>query len=88
MAERKPVATYDNIMRDLKARKFAPVYILMGEEAYFIDRICDYIAENVMAPEERDFNQTILYGADATGALVADLSRGLPMMAEYRVVIV
>ena len=88
MAERKPVATYDNIMRDLKARKFAPVYILMGEEAYFIDRICDYIAENVMAPEERDFNQTILYGADTTAAQVADLSRGYPMMAEYRVVIV
>ena len=70
MAERKPVATYDNIMRDLKARNFAPVYILMGEEAYFIDRISDYIAENVMTPEERD------------------LSRGYPMMADHRVVIV
>ena len=88
MAERKPVATYDNIMRDLKARNFAPVYILMGEEAYFIDRISDYIAENVMTPEERDFNQTILYGADTTAAQVADLSRGYPMMADHRVVIV
>ena len=88
MAERKPVATYDNIMRDLKARKFAPVYILMGEEAYFIDKISDYIEENVLTPEEQDFNQTVLYGLDTSSSQVADLARGYPMMAEYRVVIV
>ena len=50
--------TYDSIMRDLQARHFSPIYILMGEESYFIDKISDYIAENVLQPEERDFNQT------------------------------
>ena len=88
MAERKPVATYDNIMRDLKARKFAPVYLLMGEESYFIDKISDYIEENVLTTEEQDFNQTVIYGLDTTASQVADLARGYPMMAEYRVVIV
>lgn len=81
-------ATYDGIMRDLKARKFSPVYILMGEESYYIDRISEYIAENVLAPEERDFNQTVVFGADTTAAQVADMARRYPMMAEFQVVIV
>ena len=87
MAEPKNV-TYDSIMRDLKARKYAPVYYLMGEESYYIDRICDYIAENVLAPEERDFNQTVLFGSDVNAAQVADAARRYPMMAERQVVIV
>ena len=44
MAEAKSV-TFDSIMRDLEARKFAPVYYLMGDEPYYIDKIADYIAE-------------------------------------------
>ena len=62
MAEKKQTATYESIMRDLKNRKFAPIYILQGDEPYFIDKICDYLAENVLKPEERDFNQVILFG--------------------------
>ena len=75
-------------MRDLKARKFSPIYILMGEESFYIDKISEYISENVIQPEERDFNQTILFGADTNAAQIADLCKGYPMMAEYRVVIV
>ena len=81
-------ATFDSIMRDLKARKFAPVYYLMGEESYYIDLICDWIAENVLQPEERDFNQTILFGSDVTAAQVVDAAKRYPMMAEHQVVIV
>ena len=87
MAETK-ITTYDSIMRDLKARKFAPVYYLMGEEPYYIDKICDYIAENVLKPEERDFNQTVLFGSDVTASQVVDAARRYPMMAEQQVVIV
>ena len=87
MAETKNV-TYDSIMRDLKERKFAPVYYLYGDESYYIDKICDYIAENALQPEERDFNQTILFGSDVTASQVADVARRYPMMAERQVVIV
>ena len=80
--------TYDSIMRDLQARHFSPIYILMGEESYFIDQISDYIAENVLQPEERDFNQNIVFGSDINAAQIVDLAKGYPMMAEYRVVIV
>ena len=75
-------------MSDLKARKFAPVYILMGEEAYYIDLITDYIATHVLSQDEQDFNQTILFGADTNAVKVADIARRYPMMAEYQVVIV
>lgn len=87
MAEAKSVS-FDAIMRDLQARKFVPVYYLMGDEAYYIDKISDYIADNVLQPEERDFNQTVLFGSDVSAAQIADAARRYPMMAEYQVVIV
>lgn len=88
MAEKKASVTYEQLMRDLQARKFSPIYILMGEESFYIDKISDYIAENVLQPEERDFNQTVLFGADTSAAQVVDLAREYPMMAQNRVVII
>jgi DNA polymerase-3 subunit delta len=87
MAEQK-TETYDSIMSDLKAGHYAPVYYLMGEESYYIDKISDYIANHALQPEERDFNQTILFGSDVTAAQIADAARRYPMMAERQVVIV
>jgi len=87
MAEAKSV-TFDSIIRDLEARKFAPVYYLMGDEPYYIDKIADYIAEHVLQPEERDFNQTVLFGSDVTASQIADAARRYPMMSEYQVLIV
>ena len=87
MAEAKNVS-FDSIMRDLKARKFAPVYYLMGDEAYYIDQIADYIAEHALQPEERDFNQTVLFGSDVTASQIADAARRYPMMSERQVLIV
>lgn len=80
--------TYVSLMRDLEARKFAPIYYLMGKEAYYIDKISDWITENVLLPEERDFNQTIFFGSDVTAAQVVDAAKRYPMMAERQVVIV
>ena len=87
MAEAKNVS-FDSIMDDLKARRYVPVYYLMGDESYYIEKISDYIAEHVLQPEERDFNQTILFGSDVTASQVADYARRYPMMSEHQVVIV
>ena len=87
MAEAKNI-TFQSIMHDLQERKFVPVYYLVGDEPYYIDRIADYIAEHVLQPEERDFNQTILFGSDVTAAQIADTARRYPMMSEYQVLIV
>ena len=87
MPEAKNVS-FETIMRDLKARKFMPVYYLMGDEPYYIDQIADYIADHVLLPEERDFNQTILFGSDTMASQIADAARRYPMMSEFQVLIV
>lgn len=87
MAEAKS-DSFDAIMRNLEARQFVPVYYLMGDEPYYIDRIADYIAEHVLQPEERDFNQTVLFGSDVSASQIVDVARRYPMMSEYQVVVV
>ena len=84
----KQEVTYDSIIKEINSRQFAPVYYLMGEEPYYIDRLADYIAENVLSEEERGFNQMVIYGQDTDiGSIVAAAKR-YPMMAEYQVIIV
>jgi len=76
-------------MCDLKARKYYPIYLLMGEESYFIDKISDYIADNVLRPDELFFNQNIVFGSDVTASQIVDLAKGYPVMpAEHRLIIV
>ena len=87
MAESKNVS-FERIMQDLQERKFVPVYYLMGDESYYIDKISDYIAEHVLQPEERDFNQSVLFGSDVNASQIADAARRYPMMSEYQVLIV
>ena len=88
MAEKNSGSTYSSIMRDLEAQKYAPIYVLMGDEPYFIDQIAGYIEEKALLPEEKDFNQTVVYGADVAGAQVVDMAREFPLMAARRVVMV
>ena len=88
MAEKKSNISYDSILKDIKAGTFAPVYILMGEESYFIDKLCDSISENALREDERDFNQTVVFGSDVSSGQIADIARRFPMMAERQVVIV
>jgi len=80
--------TYESVMKDLQERHFKPVYYLMGEESYYIDKISDWIADNVLASEERDFNQTILFGSDVNASQIVDAAKRYPMMSEYQVLIV
>ena len=80
--------TYEEIVRDLKNQVYKPVYYLMGEESYYIDKISEYIAQTVLREEEKEFNQTILYGSDTDIVTVINAARRYPMMAERQVVIV
>ena len=80
--------TYESVMHDLKARDFKPIYYLMGDESYYIDKISDWIAENVLQPEEKGFNQTVLFGSDVNASQIVDAAKRYPMMSEYQVIIV
>lgn len=88
MAEKHNANSFESIMKDLSERKFSPVYLLMGDEPYYIDKIADYITNNAIKEEERDFNQIVLYGVDSTPTQIMDAAHAVPMMAEYQVIIV
>ncbi|MGI9546234.1 MAG: DNA polymerase III subunit delta, partial [Flavobacteriaceae bacterium] len=76
------------IVDNIRKGNIAPVYFLMGDEAYFIDRIAEYIAENILSEEERGFNQLILYGKEVSVEEIIGNAKRYPMMADRQVVIV
>lgn len=76
------------LIADIRSGKLAPVYFLMGDEPYYIDRISEYIAANVLTEEERGFNQVVLYGKETGIEEIVSHAKRYPMMAEYQVVIV
>ncbi|MEA1785271.1 DNA polymerase III subunit delta [Arenibacter sp. GZD96] len=76
------------IVTDIKQRNIKPVYFLMGDEPYYIDRISTYIEEHILSEEERGFNQMVLYGKDTTVAEIIGHAKRYPMMAEKQVIIV
>src|ERR1035437_8262100 len=80
--------TYEEIISDLKKRIFKPVYLLAGEEPYYIDLITEHIQEKVLAEDEKAFNQIILYGEDTNIAAIIDTARRFPMLSSHQVLII
>ena len=85
---RDSVAEYERIMASIAKREFAPIYLLMGEESYFIDRISEALAQTILTPAEQAFNQITVYGKDSEAGQVVNLCRQMPMMGSYEVIIV
>ena len=78
-------------MSALRAGTYAPIYILCGEEPYYVDRVYEYIAENALDEMAREFDQQVLYGRDLQGADIAPVigaARGFAMMGGRKVLIV
>lgn len=84
----KQEITCDDILRELKAGQYRPIYYLMGEEPYYIDLISDYITDNVLNETEKEFNLTVVYGADVDVATIINAAKRYPMMSEHQVVVV
>jgi DNA polymerase-3 subunit delta len=80
--------TFEQISKDLQNKKYKPIYLLMGEEAFYIDKITDYIQDNVLNETEKAFNLTILYGKDVEARDIDLAAKRYPMMAPYQVIIV
>jgi DNA polymerase-3 subunit delta len=76
------------IVKDIKAGNIKPIYFLMGEEPYYIDKLSDYIEQNVLTEDEKGFNQTVLYGRDVSIEDIVSTAKRYPMMSERQVVIV
>ncbi|MFK7770787.1 MAG: DNA polymerase III subunit delta [Saprospiraceae bacterium] len=79
--------TYLQIIKEIKAKKYAPIYLLHGNESYYIDKISKYIEDNVLTEGEKSFNQMIMYGKDTDHKTLIDTCSRYPMMASHQVVI-
>lgn len=84
----KQEITCDDILKELRAKQYRPVYYLMGEEPYYINLIADYITDNILTETEKEFNLTVVYGADVDIATVINAAKRYPMMSEHQVVVV
>ena len=77
-----------NLIEEVKSGVFKPVYLLMGEEPYYPDLLCQAIIDNCLQDWEKDFNELICYGADVDADAVITAARRFPMMAERQLVVV
>ncbi len=81
------MATFNDIIKQLQTKTYAPIYLLEGEEPYYVDFISDYIEKNVLDESERDFNLTILYGRETNVSEIFSAIKRYPMMSNYNLVI-
>jgi DNA polymerase-3 subunit delta len=80
--------TIEQILADIKQRKFQPVYFLHGDESFYIDLIADELEKTVLTEAEKGFNQTILYGKETDLVTLLSAAKRFPMMSEFQLVIV
>jgi DNA polymerase III subunit delta len=74
--------TFQSVIKDIRAKKFAPIYVFDGDEAYFIDKLCDAIELHALNEADKDFNLSVFYGKDAQWRDVVTACRRFPMFAE------
>lgn len=80
--------TIQEVLKDIKAKKYAPIYVIHGDESFFIDQLADAFEEQVLTESEKSFNQFVLFGKDQTMGSVISYARRYPMMADKQVIIV
>lgn len=85
---REAYAHYEKIVAEIKKGQFAPVYLLMGEEGYFIDSLTDMLSDSILQEHEKAFNQIVIYGKDTDEGTIINYARQMPMMGGRMVIIV
>ncbi|MBN1462311.1 MAG: DNA polymerase III subunit delta [Paludibacteraceae bacterium] len=79
---------FNQLFSSLKKKEYKPIYLLMGEEPYYIDLLSNYMQENILSEMEQEFNLTVLYGKDVDMPTVINAAKRFPMMAPYQLIIV
>ena len=80
--------TISEIKNDVKLKNFSPVYLLMGEEEFFIDQITEFFVNNILTKNEKEFNLNILYGKDTNIDTIVSICKKYPLMSDYQLVII
>ncbi len=84
----KKASSFSDIIKQIKAKDYSPVYVLMGEEPYFIDEITNLLVESVVREDAKDFDQLIIYGSDTDVGTVINTARRFPMLGEKQLVVI
>lgn len=79
---------FQAIFKDIKKKQFSPVYLLHGDEAFYIEKLANEIENNALDIAERSFNQNILFGKDITVGALLGYARSFPMMGDKQLIIV
>lgn len=82
------VKSYDEMLRDIHNKIYYPVYLLQGDEPYYIDRLSEIIEKDILGDMEKEFNQTVIYGRDCEMLSLISTAKRYPMMSNYQVVVV
>ena len=88
MAVKRETGTFTALNKEIKSGKFRSIYILQGEEPYFIDRLQELIIETALTEDQRDFNLSLFYGNTANVREVISTCRQYPAFSQYKVVVV
>lgn len=78
----------DGLISEISSGVFRPVYLLMGDEPYFPELVCEAVLRNCIDESQKDFNELVCYGADVTAEQVVSAARRFPMMSDRQLVVV
>ena len=87
MAKKENIS-YEELLTSFKRRDFKPIYFLMGEEPFFIDVLSNFLEKEVLSEDEKEFNQTIVYGKETNIDNIINLAKRYPIMSQYQLIIV
>ena len=82
------MSTFSEIKNDIKLKKLSPIYLLMGEEEYFIDKITNLFIQNILSDVEKEFNLNVLYGKDTSVDQIVSICKKYPLMSPYQIVLI
>ena len=82
------MTSISEIKNDIKLKKLSPVYLLMGEEEYFIDNITNLFIQNILSDDEKEFNLNILYGKDTSVDQIISICKKYPLMSPFQIVLI
>jgi DNA polymerase-3 subunit delta len=82
------VATYTDIVKQISIKQFMPIYVLMGKEPYYIDKLTELLEASILTDDEKVMNETVIFGKDAVMENILTDARQYPIMAPYRVIFI
>ena len=80
--------TFSEIKNDIKTKNFSPIYLLMGEEEFYIDNITNLFIDHVLSEEEKQFNLNVLYGKESSVDQIISICKKYPLNSKYQIVLV